>query len=375
MLFAVSCVVGTAAAVLACRMSHRTGILDRPGDRKVHEKSVAYLGGLGVTLTLLLGTALYAWIAPLDTLRNRAVVDAFVYGLVAIFLIGLWDDVAGIRPLPKLALQIAVAVGLWSAGVRIERINIGFGDPMELMANADGRVLLALLAAVPSLIVTIGWYAALMNSINLIDGLDGLAGGVALIAALALGITGLTNPQDGWLVPGVAIPFVLAGALVGFLVLNWHPAKMFLGDSGSLTIGYVLATASLAASTKAPALLALLVPMVALALPLFETSFSFLRRALRRQNPFKADRRHLHHRLIDAGLDQRRTVLVFLYATLYLGVNSVILAQFKSFLILINVVMIGIGLMMLIEYLKYFERKRESASGASEKPEADAGRR
>ena len=115
-------------------------------------------------------------------------------------------------------------------------------------------------------------------------------------------------------------------------------------------------------STKAPALLTLLVPMVALGLPLFEAAFSFLRRALTGTNPFKADRRHLHHRLLDSGLDQRRVVLVFLYATTYFGVTAILLARGGSALLLLNVVLIAVGLLMLIEYLSYFEKRREKVA-------------
>lgn len=360
-LFAACALVGTGAAAFACWMSHRTGILDRPGARKIHARPIAYLGGLGITLTMLAGTAIYSWIAPLDALMGREQINAFAAGLVVIFLVGLWDDVAGMRPLAKLACQIMVAIGLWAAGVRIERITVGAGEPLGLMLGSAESGLGFIIANLPSIFVTVGWYAALMNSINLIDGLDGLAGGVSLIAALTLGIIGLIIPHDGGLIPGIALPFILGGALVGFLTHNWHPARMFMGDSGSLTIGYVLATASLVGSTKAPALLALLVPIVAMALPLFETTFSFARRILKGQNPFKADRRHLHHRLLDLGLDQRRTVLVFIYATLYFGVNAVLLAQARSYLILINVGLIGVGLIMLIEYLRYLEDKRDKS--------------
>ncbi len=361
-LFAVCCVIGTIATWLACRVSHATGIMDYPGERKVHREPIAYLGGLGFTLTILIGTAIYATLAPLPALLDQKILVAFMIGLLGIFLVGLWDDVVGMRPLMKLSLQLSIALGLWLAGVRIERVTTGFGEFVGLVGDPGTHFAAYVLASLPSLLLTLGWYAALMNAINLIDGLDGLAGGVSLIAAVTLGVIGLVIADTGAMMLGMALPFITAGALVGFLTHNWHPARIFLGDSGSLSIGYVLATASLISSTKAPALLALLVPMVALALPLFETTFSFLRRIVRGTNPFKADRRHLHHRLLDAGLDQRRVVLVFLYGTIYFGVNAVLLAQGQSALLLINVALIGVGLLMLIEYMRFFERKRNGAS-------------
>lgn len=343
------CAGGGALATAGARwLSHRTGILDQPGERKIHREPIAYLGGLGFSAAVMAGVALWAWLCPLQAALESGVAAAFLAGLLAIFLVGLWDDVAGMRPVVKLAFQGAVAAALWTAGVRIERVTIGLGAALDLAGPA-------------SLLVTIFWYAALMNAINLIDGLDGLAGGVSFLAALSLAAVGLIVYSGAGLTLGMALPLIGAGACLGFLFHNWHPARIFLGDSGSMSIGYTLATAALLSSTKAPALLALLVPMVALGLPLFESGYSFLRRALTGQSPFKADRRHLHHRLMETGLSQQRVVGVFLYATLYLGVNAVLMARARSGLLLVNVVLLGGGLLMLIEYLSFFEKRRNGA--------------
>lgn len=360
-LFAACSVFAIAATWLAVRLSHRTGILDRPGSRKVHRKPVAYLGGLGFTLTVLFGTALASMLAPHEALVEWRLYLACLLGLVAVFLVGLWDDVVGMRAWMKLLCQLLVALALWMAGVRVEQISFGLGSTAVLMTPTEGGILATVLANLPSLLITLGWYAALMNAINLIDGLDGLAGGVAMIGSLALGIVAVMG-GGAYLTLGMALPMIAAGGCLGFLVFNYHPARIFLGDSGSLSIGYTLATGSLLASTKSPALMALLIPMVALGLPLFETVFSFFRRAIKGQSPFRADRRHLHHRLLDAGLDQRRVVFVFWYATLYFGVNAVLMARGESLLLLVNVIMISIGLVMLIEYLRFFEKKRNGAT-------------
>ncbi|MGF1573419.1 MAG: glycosyltransferase family 4 protein [Sumerlaeia bacterium] len=358
---ALCAIIGTAAAMLSVWLSHKLQIYDQPGGRKVHRKAVPYLGGFGFAITMILGCLAFALYSPYFALIQQQSIVTFILGLLAIFLVGFWDDVAGMNPFVKLGLQIAIAVSMWFAGVRIEKINIGFGANLDLMAYGGTESFwVVLMASLPSLFVTVGWYVALMNAINLIDGLDGLAGGVSFLAALSLGIVGL-GVELGLgigLTFGQLIPFIAAGALLGFLTQNWHPAKIFMGDAGSLSIGYVLATASMLSSTKAPALVALMVPLTALALPLFETTFSFARRLLRGQNPFKADRRHLHHRLLDAGLNHQRVVYIFLYTTLYFGINAVLMSQSRSPLQLLNVLMIGLGLMMLIEYLKYFERKR-----------------
>jgi UDP-GlcNAc:undecaprenyl-phosphate GlcNAc-1-phosphate transferase len=360
-LFAVCSVVGIGTTALARWVSHKTGILDRPDPRKVHRDPIAYLGGMGMVMSVLVGLFAFATLAPLPALQERDLIQVFLGGLLAIYLVGLWDDVRGMKPLVKLFLQAAVAAAVWAGGVRIERVTIGVDSSLSLVASSADSILAYVIANLPSLLLTVGWFVALMNAINLIDGLDGLAGGVSLISALSLGAVGMVIAHVGYSF-GMGLPFIVAGACLGFLVHNWHPAKIFMGDSGSLSIGYMLATASLVGSTKAPALLTLLLPMIALGLPLFETAFSFLRRALTGTNPFKADRRHLHHRLLDLGLSQRRVVLVFHYVTLYLGVNAVLLARDRSVPLLLNVGMIGLGLLMLIEYLSYLERGRHAAS-------------
>lgn len=359
LLFA-STLVGVVATGIAVRLSHATGILDYPSDpRKVHRKPIAYLGGMGFTATVLLGLGLYALLVPFEALRQQELMLAFIAGLVAIFAVGLWDDVAGMRPIVKLGAQLAVGLGLWLAGVRIERLNLGLGQPWELIGTENMGWTLYLATSWPSALITMFWYAALINAINLIDGLDGLAGGVSLIAGLSLGAVAIIVAGNGADL-SIVLPILAAGACAGFLYHNWHPARIFLGDSGSLAIGYTLATASLVGSTKAPALLTLLIPLVALGLPLFETTFSFTRRIIAGQHPFKADRRHLHHRLLDVGLDQQRVVMIFWFATAYLGVNAILLAQARSMALLINVIMLGLGVTMLIEYLSFFEKRRNS---------------
>ncbi len=359
-LFVTCTILGGLMTWLATWLSHRTGILDIPDPRKVHREPVAYLGGLGFAVTVFLGTALFSCLAPQAVVRQESLMVAFLGGLLAIFLVGLWDDVVGMRPTVKLGAQVAIALALWAAGVRIERLNLGFALPVDLLGSAEANFVVFVLASLPSILLTVGWYVALINAINLIDGLDGLAGGVSFLAALSLGVVGLVV-SGGRVDLGLVLPLIAAGACLGFLVHNWHPARIFLGDSGSMSIGFVLGTASMISSTKTPALLTLLIPMVALGLPLFETVYSFARRILSGSHPFKADRRHLHHRLLDAGLDQRRVVMVFLFATAYLGVNAVLLAQARQMTLLINVVMLGIGLLMLIEYLTFFEKRRKSS--------------
>ncbi len=349
LLFLATLIVATAATRLSIALSHRLDILDRPDPRKTHRAPVAYLGGLGMLLGFLVGLVLVAIASPeIAILRGVDLVEILL-GAVAIFLVGFYDDV---RPLPaviKLGLQILVATAMWICGVRIEFLSFGLAGQLDV-----GLPL--------SLAVTVGWYIVLMNAINLVDGLDGLAGGISFLGALSLaGITLVLRPSTDVLIAGY-LSALIAGATAGFLVYNWHPAKTFMGDGGSLLLGYLLATASLVGSTKTPTALALIVPMVALGMPVFEVVFSFFRRLLRGQHPFQPDRRHLHHRLLDLGLDHRRVVLLLLFFTAFLGINSVLLARVEASVLVFNVVFLFLGLILIIESMKYLERRRNGSA-------------
>lgn len=344
-LFFFTAVVGILTTRLSIFLSGLLGIYDKPSTRKVHKAPVAYLGGLGVLLGFMVGMGVLLVMEPdLAVLHHRTLMPVIV-GAVSIFLIGFWDDVRPVRAILKLGMQMLVAAGMWYSGVKIETLTFG-ADP----ASALGQLI--------SCGVTVGWYVALMNSINLVDGLDGLAGGITLIGAISLVGVSLVVGSSPEVMIGGFLAILTAGSVLGFLVYNWHPARTFMGDGGSLLLGFLLATASLISSAKTPTLLAMTVPLVALGLPLFESTFSFLRRALKGGNPFKPDRRHLHHRLLDLGLDQRRVVIFLLFMTAFLGMNSVILADAKSNLLLVNVLLIIGGLVLLIENLKFLETRR-----------------
>ncbi len=343
---------GMAATRLSIFLSHRLGVLDRPDPRKSHRKPVAYLGGLGILIGFMAGVLLLAVVKPSMTAVQGGPLLTILLGAVGIFLVGFWDDV---RPIPawgKLCLQIAVASAMWFAGVRVETVSYGFDEAMDL-------------GALISYAITVGWYVGLMNAMNLVDGLDGLAGGIAFIVALALVGVSLVILPSPEVILGAFLAVMTAGAVLGFLTFNWHPAKTFMGDGGSLLLGYLLATAALISSTKTPTLLALSIPLVALGLPIFETSFSFLRRAVERRHPFEPDRRHLHYRLLDLGLDQRRVVLFLHFITAFLGINSVLLAAAESRVLYINVIFLVLGLIILIENLHFLERRR---NGNGENP-------
>lgn len=267
------------------------------GERKIHAVSIPRLGGIAITLAFtlplvgmyLLPNKLSAFLHGNDT---RLL--SFVAGLACIVGLGIADDLRGVGAKTKLAVQSVAAVILWSGGISFDQISI-LGNSIELGSLSLG--------------VTILWVTALVNAMNLIDGLDGLAAGVAFFASFSLFIIALI---DGNAILA-CFSASLAGAVLGFLLYNFSPALIFMGDTGSMVLGYVFAACGLWATSKRSTALSLLLPMVALGVPIFDTIFAFSRRALSGRSPFSSDRGHIHHRLMDLGLTQRQVVL-----TLYL---------------------------------------------------------
>jgi UDP-GlcNAc:undecaprenyl-phosphate/decaprenyl-phosphate GlcNAc-1-phosphate transferase len=252
----------------------------------------AYLAGLGMTMAL----GVFPWAARSDTLRA---VGGFIAGGVLIALVGVMDDVRGIGAKRKLLGQVAAVTVAFASGARIE----GFTLPHMGFVALSGPVSYAL---------TLVWILAFINALNLIDGLDGLAGGVAFFAALTNLVISLVNGNALVAVLHAA----LAGSILGFLFYNFNPATVFLGDTGSLFLGYVLgATALLGGRQKEGALVSLLVPVLALGLPLTDTLLAMARRVLERRSVFSPDRGHIHHKLLDLGVTHRRAVLILYTCT------------------------------------------------------------
>lgn len=341
---AVATAVSLLATPAARALAKRLRIMDDPDPRKVHRDPMPYLGGLGILLAVYAGIACAAFADPsFAAVHERALVTIAI-GAAAVFSIGLWDDTRRTGALAKLLLQTIVAAGSWYGGLRIDSVPQFFGAEIPFATSP-----------VTSLLLTVFWFNLLMNAINLIDGLDGLAGGVAALSACSIAAIAVVGGAER-LPAGGVIAIAAAGGAIGFLRYNWHPASIFLGDAGALLLGYLLASAALLGSAKASTLQAMLVPLVAVGLPVFEVVFSFLRRALTGRSPFQADRRHLHHRLLDIGLPQSRVVGILLFATAFLGVNAVLLARAGSMLLLLNVAFLGLGLILLLENLRYLEK-------------------
>jgi len=287
-----SLVTALVSIPLLIRAGHRYGLLDYPGRHKRHKRPVPYLGGVALFASVWIALLVSRLLHPQWFAGDGSSFFYVFLGAMVIMLVGLADDLAPQSAWLKLAAQIMVGLMLYFSGVRVELLTTPYG-------SVD--------IGLGSLVITVLWIVVLTNALNLIDGLDGLAGGVSLIAAVTLLVIGFLM-NVGWVVI-----FVLGmiGFLAPFLVFNRYPARIFLGDSGSMQLGYYFAVFSLLAPLKSFTLSALYLPLVALGVPILETVSSFTRRAFSGRSVMQADRRHLFHFLALAGLSRRGVLLVF----------------------------------------------------------------
>lgn len=293
LLTAVALILSLSFTPLVRAMALKWNLVDAPGTRKVHKNPIPRLGGIAVAGAYV-GSCL-AVAGLLSHFRPElpiafSTIKSIGPATALIFLVGLMDDIFTLRPWQKFVVQIAASMMAVSAGVHMGDSRLFVGYP--ILAR----------------IATVVWLILCTNAVNLIDGLDGLASGIALLATMT---TLIASFVSGHLELTIATA-PLAGALIGFLVFNSNPASIFLGDSGSLVLGFLLGCFSLLWSAKSATLLGMTAPLMALSVPLIDTSLAVLRRFLRGQPIFLPDRSHVHHRLLALGLTHRHAVF-FLY--------------------------------------------------------------
>jgi UDP-GlcNAc:undecaprenyl-phosphate GlcNAc-1-phosphate transferase len=303
--------------------------------------AIPRLGGVSVFLsTLLMVFLLLLWDNQVaERVASQAVIGIALAGAAAaVFLIGLYDDLRGARPWQKLLVQCAAGVGLYFAGLRVEVLTNPFThQPFELGAL--------------SLPLTLLWLVAISNAFNLIDGLDGLAAGVGLTSTLALFF--LASMQSHSLAAVVAV--AIAGSLMGFLPHNFNPARIYLGDSGSLTIGLVLAALAIETSQKGPVLVALTIPLLIFGLPLLDVSVTTLRRALAGHPLFRRDEEHLHHRLVKSGMTPRLSVLVLYGIAALFALASLLVVNYRGAMAPMVALLCGLLAWIVVRQMQYPE--------------------
>ena len=301
---AVAFLICFAATPIVKSFAERVGAIDVPRDaRRMHNHPIPRLGGLAIFLGFILSVVLFA-----DISRE---VQGILLGSVVIVIVGVIDDIVPLPALVKFVIQILAALIAVYHGVEIKIIsNPAFWGASDYLNFGY--------LTVP---VTVLWIVAITNSVNLIDGLDGLAAGVSAISSFTMLIIALVVADMNVAI----IMAALAGACIGFLPYNRNPAKIFMGDTGALLLGYVLATVSIIGLFKFYAIISFVVPILAVGLPLFDTAFAFLRRLFSGRNPMSPDRGHFHHRLIDMGFSQKQAVAIAYAISGILGLSAVVI--------------------------------------------------
>jgi len=316
-------VISFAATPFVKRLAHKIGALDIPKDeRRMHKKPIPRMGGLAIFLGFLLATLLFA---PLSIQLRGTILGATI-----IVVLGILDDIYALPALPKFLVQIMAAL-----------VAVYHGNVIQVLSNPN------ILSSNPywvlgglSVPFTVLWIVAITNAVNLIDGLDGLAVGVATISAMTMLVITMLVSESG-----VAILMAaLAGACIGFMPYNLNPAKIFMGDTGSTFLGFILATMSIQGLFKSYAIISFAVPFLMLGLPIFDTCFAILRRISKGQNPMSPDRSHVHHRLIDMGMNQKQAVAILYIISAILGISAVVLTtsgELKAMVLMMTLLILG----------------------------------
>lgn len=312
---------------VARTLATRLGAVDVPEDRKVHEKTTPTLGGVAIYASMLMGMGVYL---AVDYHKVSSDMLGIILGATIIFIFGVIDDVRHLSPLSKLFGQILSAGVLVIMGVQIQNIRI----PGTAVVSLSPEL---------SVVVSLIWVVAFINIINLIDGLDGLAAGITCIAAASMFYFATQTGVGPAFVDAALISIVMAGATLGFLRYNFHPASIFMGDSGSMLLGFLLGAMTIQGVLKSIAAVALVVPLMAMAIPILDTGMAIVRR-LRKGKPIThADKEHIHHRLLNMGHSQRQAVLLLYFWTALLCGTSLALKFMASNKVLWVTLALAIG--------------------------------
>lgn len=287
------------------KLAIRIGAVDKPNARKVHTKIMPRMGGLAIYVSFFV-------VLFLSQSMTQQLFGLFLGGTVLV-IVGIIDDMKDIPAKVKLCGQIVAACIVVAFGVRVDFMtNIFHGDTFFL--------------SVFSIPVTIIWIVSIINAVNLIDGLDGLAAGISIIAATTMAIVGYASGQTAM----ASMAMILIGATLGFLRYNFHPAKIFMGDTGSMFLGYNLAVFAVLGVAKSFTLLSLVTPILVLAIPILDTLFAIIRRKMNHKPIFKPDKHHLHHCLLNYGFSHRDTVLIIYAVSAILALCGLIMTYLNS---------------------------------------------
>ncbi len=325
--------IGVCLVPLVISFSKKEGLVDVPNERKIHTKPISRIGGVAIWASTMLT---FLCLVMMSYYPSEHLLSGILLGGSLMFLLGLVDDIYNLDAKFKLFLQVAIATLVYLLGVQINDVPF-IGD-----------------LGIFSYPITLLWIVGISNALNFIDGVDGLAGSVITVNAVTLAIIAVAmNPPN---TISALIGFILAGSMLAFLTYNFNPAKIFMGDSGALFSGFLLATISITGVMKA-ATLAILLPFLVLAVPIMDITFSSLRRISKGKSPFVADSEHIHHKLLHAGFSQKKTVMILTSVAIIAGALAALitgpLAMKQYFLCIFAIVVI----MILLNLVKVLTKK------------------
>jgi len=328
-------------------LAKNVGAIDVPKDnRRMHKTPIPRMGGLAIFFGFVVAVLLFS--------RMTIQMKSILLGAVVLVVLGVVDDIKPLPALFKLVVQIGAALIPVSQGVKVYSVAHPFisYDYIRL--------------GIWSVPLTVIWIVGMINAVNFIDGLDGLAVGISSIASVSMLVVAALV-SEGYV---VIIMAALAGACIGFMPFNINPAKIFMGDTGSMFLGYILAVMSVQGLFKFYAIVTFAVPFVVLGLPIIDTVFAIVRRLLKGQSPFTADRGHVHHRLVDLGFDQKQTVAILYALSAVLGLSAVVLTSSGEAKNLILVLAVALAVFFGISVFAY-DVKKEKQQKEQEKKDED----
>ncbi len=327
---------------LCIKTATKFKIVDLPSQRKVHKKPIPYLGGVAIYFSFMITFILS--ILVISFFKFDIKISSLIITSLLLLLLGLYDDLKGVTPLLKLSFQIIIALILTLSGFIIDKITNPLGGSLYFPYWL-------------SLILTVFWIVGIINAINLLDGLDGLAAGVINIASLFIFIIAIINSNS---IIG-CMTIILIGTTLGFLLFNFPPAKIFMGDTGSMFLGLIFAVIAIIGNRKSAVAINLVIPIVLLAIPIIDTLLAIIRRANKKKYIFKADKEHIHHRLLNLGIPYRKVIILIYLFCIYLGLISLaslgVPKEFTFILFLVIGINVFIGLYVLNLIEKYIRKK------------------
>lgn len=302
--FIVAIITALIVTPISIKLAPKVGAMDIPKDeRRMHSEAMPRFGGLAIYAGIVVSLAVFA--------HDKDGIIGIIIVCTMVYILGAIDDVKNLKPLAKFIGQVICATALYFLDIRIQFITNYFGEGNMIFGD------------VACYIITVLWVVAITNAVNLIDGLDGLAAGIAAISALCIGYVAYIHGQY---VTTLAM-MVIAGAALGFLPFNFHPAKTFMGDGGSQLLGFSIAAFSILGTVKGPTIVVVIIPALVLGLPIFDTMMAIVRRVLRKQSIGMADKEHLHHRIMRAGYGQRRAVMLMYCISGIMGIVAVLYSR------------------------------------------------